>query len=133
MEWTELGREPVQSPEAIGRRPGGGKWSAHVQRWWRTWARSPMASQFLETDWNHLRHVALLLESYIAEPSAAKWSAIQSAEERLGSTIAARLQLRLRPHTRGPEAKPERDEPQLRSVSPQQDPRLELVKKASGG
>lgn len=127
MEWTDLGRDPVRDPEALGRRPGGGAWPTEVKRWWAMWQRSPMASQFLETDWSHLRMTALMFQDYIEAPTPSKFKAVIAAEERLGSTIAARVQLRLRPQTRGPVVA-EEDGPRLRAV-PEQDPRQALVGK----
>lgn len=88
-----------------------------------------MASQFLETDWNHLRHTALLLEEYVAAPTSSKWAAIERSEERLGGTVAARMMLRLRTNARPRPAEEPKDAERPRSVS--RDPRLELVRKAA--
>lgn len=132
FEFVELGREPIKDPPKIGRRPGGGRWSKDVSDWWRVWCESPMATQFLETDWNHLRRTAVLLEEFLARPTPAAFKAIEHAESLLGATVSARLQLRLRPHTRGASSEVEKDEPQtegprLRRVAG--DPRLALVRK----
>lgn len=132
LEFTELGREPIKDPPKIGRRPGGGRWSKEVTAWWTTWCESPMATQFLETDWNHLRRTAVLLEEFLSRPTPAAFKAIEHAESLLGATVSSRLQLRLRPHTRGAVAEGEKPEPaggepRLRRVAG--DPRLALVKK----
>src|SRR5690242_15926499 len=96
FQFTDLGREPVANAEKLGPRPGGGRWSAYTQRWWRMWQAAPQASQFLATDWEHLRRTALLLEEYVASPSPAAFKAIEHAESMVGGTVSARLQLRLR-------------------------------------
>jgi hypothetical protein len=93
-----------------------------------------MATQFLETDWNHLRRTAVLLEEFLRQPTPSAFKAIEHAESLLGATVSARLQLRLRPHMRGAAAaEGEKQEPDaetrpvLRRVAG--DPRLALVQK----
>lgn len=132
FEFVELGNEPIKDAPKIGKRPGGGRWSREVQEWWRVWCESPMATQFLETDWNHLRRTAVLLEEFLRQPTPAAFKAIEHAESLLGATVSSRLQLRLRPHTRGAAADGEKQEseaerPALRRVAG--DPRLALVQK----
>jgi hypothetical protein len=133
FEFTELGRDPIVDPPKIGRRPGGGRWTKDARDYWEMWTRAPMASQFEETDWNHLRRTAVLLEAFLANPTPAAFKAIEHAESLLGATVSSRLQLRLRPHRRAAAAEAEKTEPaanetpRLRRVAG--DPRLALVDK----
>ena len=124
FEFTELGREPVKDAPTLGRRPGGGRWSAATRDWFEVWRRSPQASQFVETDWSALRRCALLLEVFFADPSAALAAEIRQIEAKLGATVDDRMRLRLRVHSRPAVAESAEAEPEGRprlSVAP--DPR----------
>ena len=136
LEWTDLGTEPIPGAPALGRKPGGGQWLKATQEWWRVWCRAPQASQFLDTDWNHLRRTAVLLDAYLRHPTVSAFRAIEHAEGLLGGTIASRLQLRLRVRPPGAaaasdeEAKPE-PAAKRRRVAKGDPRRLQLVKDKS--
>jgi hypothetical protein len=67
-----------------------------VERWWNTWRRSPLAATFLETDWQRLTMLAVLVASYYARPHYTKLAEIRQSESLLGATHVDRLKARIK-------------------------------------
>ena len=70
-------------------------WSPLVRDWWETWRRSPQAQTFVGTDWQRLRMLAPLVESYLTGDLKAM-SEIRLNESLLGATHADRLRNRVK-------------------------------------
>jgi hypothetical protein len=118
--------------------PGSKGFLAATRAWYATWASSPQASQFIETDWLRLHMTARLVDLFYRSefPSEAKqlMSEIRLNEAKLGGTPEDRLRLRWRLG----EAERAAELEQRKSASPTQkprrrgDPRLKLVQGGSG-
>lgn len=93
VEWTELGSSPIEGTPAL---PKGRRWRKATRDWYAAWCESPMASQFMPTDWQAMHRLARLVDEFDRAPTVAKARAITMAEAKWGATIADRLQLRLR-------------------------------------
>lgn len=69
-------------------------WMAQVEEWWLNWCASPMASQFLETDWFRLGTLAPLVQRVCAEQHMESIKELRLQEAQFGATIADRLRLK---------------------------------------
>jgi len=70
-------------------------WSPGVRDWWETWRCSPQVQTFTGTDWQRLRMLVPLVESYLAGDLKAM-TEIRLNESLLGATHADRLRNRVR-------------------------------------
>lgn len=111
--------------------PGATRMTAATRRWWNAWTSSPQAGQFLETDWQRLEMVAVLVDRFYRcdDDQVAKTllAEIRLNEELLGGTPVARLRLRWRTGADGQQAEP-RHAQAGKPASRRPDPRLALVK-----
>ena len=89
------------------------KYLAATRDWYETWARSPMATRFLGTDWTRLRLLAPLVDQAQREASPRLLGEIRLQESLLGATVMDRQRLRMRVAA---EDEPEPEHPQLASV-----------------
>jgi hypothetical protein len=74
----------------------GGDYPVAVHEWYETWRTSPQAALFEATDWQRLRMLAPLVQSYLTVPSTAALAEIRLNEERLGATYVDRQRARIR-------------------------------------
>jgi hypothetical protein len=103
-----------------------GDWTPALRRYWDRWARSAMATQFADTDWQRLEMILPLVQRYLETPDVNTWRMIVQTESLLGATVADRLRMRVklrvgtveRPETteRAP-ARRRRPDPRLRAVT----------------
>lgn len=73
-------------------------WHQLTVEWYETWARSPQAAVFLDTDWMHLRNTAFLVEELYRGTSKSPASIaaeIRLRESKWGATIEDRAKLRM--------------------------------------
>ncbi|WP_327587927.1 hypothetical protein OHA25_13700 [Nonomuraea sp. NBC_00507] len=87
----ELSGRGAEAPPLFKR----AKYSTATQRWWDTWANSPQAEAFLDTDWERLQMLAPMVESYW-QGDLKLLAEIRLNEERLGATIRDRQSLRMK-------------------------------------
>ncbi|MGW9170145.1 phage terminase small subunit [Streptomyces decoyicus] len=81
----QAGRE---LPRALGVR------TAAAKRFWKTWAESPQAAHFLETDWAELEITTKLVdEFYTSDPKLA--GEIRQRVSKWGATVEDRARLRM--------------------------------------
>lgn len=81
-------RAPSLPPEPKGR-----EWHPEVRRWWRNLWASPMASQYLDTDIDKLRKIAVLHNDFWYRPKITTFEAINRAEAMFGLTPMDRKRL----------------------------------------
>src|SRR4051794_19794756 len=81
--------------------PGASDYSAATRRWYTTWAQSPQASQFTDTDWMRLHMLAPLVEQFFRAPTKEVMAEIRLNEAKLGATPEDRQRLHWKV---GPEA-----------------------------
>jgi hypothetical protein len=74
----------------------GGDYTPAVHEWYETWRTSPQAALFEATDWQRLRMLAPLVQSYMTVPSTAALAEIRLNEERLGATYVDRQRAKIR-------------------------------------
>lgn len=67
-----------------------------VEDWWDNWRRAPMAEAFLNTDWQRLTMLALLVADYFTHPHHMKLAEIRQNESLLGATHVDRLKARIK-------------------------------------
>lgn len=71
-----------------------------TREWWAAWTSSPQAAQFLETDWQRLKMLALVVDDFFTTDDAKLRQKligeIRSQEAKLGGTPEDRLRLRWR-------------------------------------
>ena len=91
---VELGQPLAQG--AAPKLPNERSYSPRTRAWYRTWARSPQAAQFMATDWQRLQMLAPLVEQYYEVPSSSLFAEIRRCEAGLGCTPEDRLRLRWR-------------------------------------
>lgn len=84
--------DEVRGP-ALG---GSRDYLSDTAEWYETWRRSPQAAVFEDTDWQRLRMLAPLVDSYFRRPSKAAFEEIRLNEERLGATVVDRMRARMR-------------------------------------
>ncbi|WP_189333228.1 hypothetical protein [Actinoplanes ianthinogenes] len=82
----------VRGPDLGGSR----QYTDETVEWYETWRRSPQAAIFEDTDWQRLRMLAPLVDSYFRRPSKAAFEEIRLNEERLGATVVDRMRARMR-------------------------------------
>jgi hypothetical protein len=73
-----------------------GRWRVGTRDWWNTWRRSPQACAFLETDWQRLRMLAVLVDQYFGRPHHLILAEIRLNESLLGATHVDRLKARMK-------------------------------------
>lgn len=66
-----------------------GSWTWEQVRYWDTWAASPQASAFLETDWQRLELLLPMVEQYLAGDMKLL-TEIRLTEERWGALVRER-------------------------------------------
>lgn len=66
-----------------------GSWTHEQVRYWDTWAASPQASAFLETDWQRLELLLPMVEQYLAGDMRLL-TEIRLTEERWGALVRER-------------------------------------------
>jgi hypothetical protein len=86
---TQLPRKAVRSPAMPP-----GRWSAATKAWWKTWAESEQAGNFIGTDWQRLTMLVPLVDAYHQAPSPALMTELRMNESKLGATPEDRLRLR---------------------------------------
>jgi hypothetical protein len=113
-----------QAPKKARSLPGASKLTAATRRRWRTWATSPQAALFLETDWLVLERLAKLWDAF-ERGDVGVAGEIRLTEAKLGATTEDRLRLRWRLA----EAKSGEERPAAvrKSSRGRKDPRLTLV------
>lgn len=72
------------------------KYLHDTREWYETWAHSPMATKFAAVDWNRLRRVAVLIDSYFRSPSKELAAELRLQEALFGGTPVDRLRARMR-------------------------------------
>jgi hypothetical protein len=101
--------------------PSGDPWPDVVQAWYATWARSPQATQFTDTDWQRLHMLAPQVLDYWTTFDRAALAEIRMNETMLGATVADRKRLAwdvaADDAPRAPAA-PAASRPRLRAVDP---------------
>lgn len=112
--------------------PGARKFSAQTRAWYKVWAESEQAQQFLQTDWQRLWMLASLVEVFYTDPDPKikhkMMGEVRLSEKELGATAESRLRLRWRMAENA--AKDERQERTAARPKRRGDPRLALVKDA---
>lgn len=79
--------------------PGGErrvKYLAATREWYTTWARSPMATKFVGTDWSRLRILAPLVDQAFRAPTPRLLAELRLQESLLGATVMDRQRLRMK-------------------------------------
>jgi hypothetical protein len=66
-----------------------------TRNWYETFARSPMATKFTETDWVRLADIAPMKDSFYRGNHALA-SEIRQQETKLGATVRDRIDMRMR-------------------------------------
>lgn len=84
-----------EAPESVGEPelPAGRVWREATVRWWGKVWTSPMATQYLPTDFEGLARLAVLVDLYDAEPSTQLMSEIRLQEARFGLSPLDRSRL----------------------------------------
>lgn len=85
---------PVRQRSMPTRYPDG-EWTKPARAWWRTWALSPQATLFIESDWDALEKVLPLLEDFYETRNPRLHEIVRRTEERLGGTIGDRERMGL--------------------------------------
>lgn len=86
---------PVEGEgRALPRCPYEAGWIDEVVQWWAAWVESPMASQFLETDWLRLEALAPLVQLWWAGQDLNAFKELRIQEAQFGATVADRLRLK---------------------------------------
>lgn len=130
FEFTELGSDPVEGTPDLPKIPGR-RWLKRTREWYEAWRSSPMASQFIGTDWEALFRLAALVDDFW-RGDASKAGEIRQMEGKFGATIDDRMRLRLRVQTRGVKAEQDAGEqPAKRRRGERPDPRLRVVGESS--
>lgn len=93
VEWTELGSSPVVGAPPL---PKGRRWRKATRDWYAAWCESPMASQFIATDWQAMHRLARIVDDFDRRPTQAAVRTIAALESKWGATVGDRLQQRLR-------------------------------------
>jgi len=124
----------LTKPKTAPKLPGASKFTAATRAWYKTWATSPQASQFIGTDWQRLHMLALIVDKYFRSPTPGVLAEICRRESGLGATPEDRLRLRWRlAENRKREEKAEAaattgpPEPAASAKTAREDPRLKLV------
>jgi hypothetical protein len=104
-------------------KPPKGEWTPAIRRYWDTWARSAMATQFTDTDWQRLEMLLPLVQKYMTAPDVRTFAEIVKSESLLGATVADRLRMRVKLRV----GTIDRPEPTERPVRRRPDPRLRAV------
>jgi hypothetical protein len=94
---------------------------AETRHWYDVFARSPMATRFVEVDWMRLQQLAPLIDRYYRNPSQTLIAELRQQQAMFGGSPIDRQRLRLRIGEPGePPAVPERPkarhDPRLRAV-----------------
>lgn len=91
---TEL--EPVADPvvRELPACPFESGWIPEVEEWWATWCSSPMAGQFIDTDWFRLGSLAVLVQQWFAGQKLEAFKELRLQEAQFGATVADRLRLK---------------------------------------
>jgi hypothetical protein len=95
--------EELRGPELRGGPDARSKWRTRTREWWDTWRRSPQACVFLDTDWERLRMIAVLVDQYWARPHHLIMAEIRLNESLLGATHVDRLKARMKVESAQPE------------------------------
>jgi len=85
-EFPALGRSYRSDGESI-------PYLAETRRWFETWARSPMACEFVATDWERLRMLARVVDGFYRDPKASLLAEIRLQEALLGGSPLDRRRL----------------------------------------
>lgn len=120
---TTLTEKRLPAPEL----PNRNELQPSTRRWWDTWVESAQARSFTSTDWEALRMIVPLVDSYwkhvaIGEPAKATALAgeIRLQQAKLGFTPEDRARLRMTVEL-------EDDEPPKATRARRKDPRLEVI------
>jgi hypothetical protein len=109
----------LESPATARELPAANTYSERTRRWWATWASSPQASKFHETDWQRLEMLAPLVDLYFGNPDRQLMAEIRQNEAKLGATPEDRERLRWK--IEEPQV-PSADEPARKSSRARKDP-----------
>ncbi len=85
--------EPRRRAPSLPTEPKGREWHAETRRWWRNQWASPMASQYLDSDVDGLRRIAVLMNDFWHRPKLSTFEAINRALAMFGQTPMDRKRL----------------------------------------
>lgn len=85
----------VRGPKLPDEAPDGEDWHPQTKKWWEHWRRSPMAQQFLATDWDFLLDTAMMHHAMWIEGKTDMASEIRLRTAKFGATLEDRARLRL--------------------------------------